>query len=282
MPSVSGKKGSRNRVLVGITAAKPGPLCQEVDEGCQKLSLEGKIRQSETSAHPRSYPISSWPCDERPRERLLARGADGMSDAQLIAILLRTGRERQSAVDLAVRLLSEFGDLRELVQASATELCRIDGVGPAKAAQLKAAQELGRRIASTPLRVGSPLESSAIVFEHFGPLLKGLKQERFIGLYLDGKHRVVSQRTISEGSLTASLVHPREAFAPAVRTSAAAVVFLHNHPSGDETPSREDKELTSRLAACGRLLGIPMLDHVVVGAERYFSFADHHLLEAGP
>lgn len=212
----------------------------------------------------------------------MERGADGMTDAQLVAILLRTGRKRQSAVDLAVRLLSEFGDLRGLTQASTTELCRIDGVGPAKAAQLKAAQELGRRAASAPLRVGTPIESSAMVFEHFGPLLKGLKRERFIALDLDGRHRVVCERTVSEGSLTASLVHPREAFAPAVRASAAAVIFLHNHPSGDDTPSREDKELTARLAACGRLLGIPVLDHVVVGADRYFSFADHRLLEAAP
>ncbi|MEW6683077.1 MAG: DNA repair protein RadC [Nitrospirota bacterium] len=226
--------------------------------------------------------MSVWPCDERPRERLLERGADGMTDAHLIAILLRTGRKQQSAVDLAVRLLSEFGDLRGLAQASVAELCGIDGVGPAKAAQLKAAQELGRRVAAAPLRLGAPIESSAIVFEHFGPLMRGLKQERFVGLYLDGRHRVVSERTISEGSLTASLVHPREAFAPAVRASAAAVIFLHNHPSGDETPSREDRELTARLAACGRLLGIPMLDHVVVGSERYFSFSDHHLLEAAP
>jgi DNA repair protein RadC len=179
-----------------------------------------------------------------------------------------------------MHLLGEFGDLRGLAQASTVELCRIDGVGPAKAAQLKAAHELGRRAAAAPLRVGAAIESSAMVFEHFGPLLKGLKQERFIGLYLDGRHRVVSERTVSEGSLTASLVHPREAFAPAVRASAAAVIFLHNHPSGDETPSREDKELTARLVACGRLLGIPMLDHVVIGAERYFSFADHRLLEA--
>lgn len=203
-----------------------------------------------------------------------------MSDAQLIAIVLRTGRRRQSAVELASRLLSEFGDVRGLAQASASELCRIDGVGPAKAAQLKAAQELGRRVAAAPLRVGATVESSAVVFQHFGPLMKGLKHERFVGLYLDGKHRVLHQQTISEGTLTASLVHPREAFVPAVRMSAAAVIFVHNHPSGEETPSREDRDLTARLAACGRLLGIPMLDHLVIGAERYFSFADHRLLEA--
>jgi DNA repair protein RadC len=243
------------------------------------MSLAGKSEQAEGGVPTRSYPISRWPSEERPRERLLERGADGLSDAQLIAILLRTGRKQQSAVELAARILSEFGDLRAVAQASTTELCRIDGVGPAKAAQLKAAHELGRRVAAAPLRIGTPIESSAAVFEHFGPLLKGLKQERFVGLYLDGKHRVVLERTISEGSLTASLVHPREAFAPAVRVSAAAVIFLHNHPSGDEAPSREDRELTARLASCGRLLGIPMLDHLVIGADRYFSFADHRLVE---
>ena len=243
------------------------------------MSLEGKAEPAGEHLAGRSYPISRWPTEERPRERLLERGVDGLSDAQLVAIVLRTGRKQQSAVELAARILSEFGDLRGVAQASTAELCRIDGVGPAKAAQLKAAQELGRRVASAPLRVGTPIESSAVVFEHFGPLFKGLKQERFVGIYLDGKHRIVLERTISEGSLTASLVHPREAFAPAIRASAAAVIFLHNHPSGDEAPSREDRELTSRLAACGRLLGIPMLDHIVIGADRYFSFADHRQME---
>lgn len=244
------------------------------------MSAEGNERQGHAAGALPSYPIRTWPSDERPRERLVERGAADLSDAQLVAILLRSGRRRQSALDLARLLLTEFGGLRGVAEASVTALCRVGGVGPAKAAQLKAAHEVGRRVASRPLRVGARIDSSVVVFEHFGPLFKGLKQERFVGLYLDGKHRVVQEHTISEGSLTASLVHPREAFAPAVQASAAAVLFLHNHPSGDETPSREDRELTQRLSACGRLLGIPMLDHIVVGAERYFSFADQHLLDA--
>lgn len=244
------------------------------------MSTQGKAGPTSALDVP-SDPISMWPSDERPRERLVARGAADLSDAQLVAILLRSGRQRQSALDLARALLSEFGDLRNVVGATVAQLCRIGGVGPAKAAQLKAAHEIGRRVASAPLKVGTRIDSSAVVFDHFAPLFKGLKQERFVGLYLDGKHRVLLEHTVSEGSLTASLVHPREAFAPAVQAAAAAVVFLHNHPSGDETPSREDRELTHRLAACGRLLGIPMLDHIVVGAERYFSFADHHVLDPG-
>lgn len=226
-----------------------------------------------------THPISAWPSSERPRERLVERGASELSDAQLVAILLRSGRQRQSALDLARVLLSQFGGLHGVAHASVAQLCRVGGIGPAKAAQLKAAQEIGRRVAATPLGVGTRIESSETVFQHFAPLFKGLKREVFVGLYLDGKHRVVLEQTISEGSLTASLVHPREAFVPAIQASAAAVIFLHNHPSGDETPSREDRELTSRLAACGRLLGIPMLDHLVLGAERYFSFADRRLLD---
>jgi DNA repair protein RadC len=210
---------------------------------------------------------------------LVERGAGQLSDAQLVAILLRSGRPRQSALDLARILLSEFGGLHGVAHASVTQLCRVGGIGPAKAAQLKAAHELGRRVAAAPLDLGTRIESSGLVFQHYAPLFKGLKREIFLGLYLDAKHRVLVEHTISEGSLTASLVHPREAFVPAVQASAAAVIFLHNHPSGDETPSQEDRELTARLAACGRLLGIPMLDHLVIGVERYFSFADQRLLD---
>jgi len=207
------------------------------------------------------------------------RGAGELSDAQLLAIILRSGRRRQSALDLGRLLLAEFGGLQGVASASVSELCRTAGIGPAKAAQIKAAQEIGRRVAAAPLSVGTRIDSSATVFGHFAPLLKGMKQEIFRGIYLDGKHRVIREQTISEGTLTASLVHPREAFLPAIQASAAAVIFLHNHPSGDETPSGEDRELTSRLASCGRLLGIPVLDHVILGADRYFSFADHHLLD---
>jgi len=207
------------------------------------------------------------------------RGPGELSDAQLVAILLRSGRKRQSALDLARIVLTEFGGLSGTANASVAELCRVGGIGPAKAVQLKAAQEIGRRIAAVPLGLGESIESSETVFMHFAPLMRGVKKEIFRGLYLDGKHRLVLDRTISEGTLTASLVHPREAFLPAIQVSAAAVIFLHNHPSGDVTPSREDRELTNRLAACGRLLGIPMLDHLVIGADDYFSFADHRLVE---
>ena len=223
--------------------------------------------------------ISGWPESERPRERLLRLGAGALSEAQLLAILLRTGKRQQTAVNLAMRVLSEYGDVNGLGDANGIELQRIDGIGPAKAAQLLAALELGRRASSRPLVPGRAFSSSQSVFEHYGPLLRNVKQEKFWVVLLDNKHRVLHDATISSGSLTMSLVHPREAFLPAIRESAAAVLFVHNHPSGDPSPSAEDRSLTDRLVACGQLLGIPVLDHVIIGRTTCFSFADHHLLE---
>jgi DNA repair protein RadC len=225
--------------------------------------------------------ISSWPVEERPRERLLRSGAAALTDAQLLAILLRTGRRRTTAVDLAMRLLAQFDGLQGLGTVGGVELRRINGIGPAKAAQLLAALELGRRIASRPLQPGAVLTSSGAVHDYFAPLLRDARQEGFWIILLDNKHRVMREMAVSTGSLTASLVHPREAFLTAVRDSAAAVVFVHNHPSGDPAPSAEDRQLTQRLVACGELLGIPVLDHVIIGRTTYYSFADRRQLGRG-
>lgn len=228
--------------------------------------------QSTTSA------IKDWPEDERPRERLIKHGPEGLSDAQLLAILLRTGPQRQNAVGLAMKLIAQFGGLLALSRASITELCQVRGVGPAKAAHLRAALELGRRAVSSPLHAGVRIRGSQDVYQHYHAHLRGLKHELFKVILLDGKNRIIRDATISKGSLTASIVHPREAFNPAIRDSAGAVVFIHNHPSGDSTPSREDHQLTKRLVACGELLGIKVLDHLVVGDGRYYSFADQGCL----
>ena len=222
--------------------------------------------------------IKDWPVDERPRERLIKHGAEALSDAQLLAILLRTGHRRQNALGLAMKIIGQFGGLLPLSQASITELCKIRGIGPAKAAQLRAALELGRRSVSSPLHAGGKIRSSQDIYRHYHAHLRGLKHEMFKVILLDGKNRILRETTISEGSLTVSIVHPREAFNPAVRHSAGAVIFIHNHPSGDPTPSREDHELTKRLVACGDLLGIKVLDHLIVGDGRYYSFADRGCL----
>lgn len=226
--------------------------------------------------------INEWPQGERPRERLLKEGAEILSDAQLLAILLRTGSDRANAVELAIYLLEQFHALPNLAQLSISELCSIRGIGPAKAALLKAALELGRRSLSSPLSHGMKLVTSRHVFDHFSPHLKHVKKEIFKIILLDQKNKVIRDVNISEGSLTATVVHPREVFNPAIRDSAASVIFLHNHPSGDPTPSQEDKEMTQRLVAAGELIGIQVLDHLVIGGNTYFSFADSGYIKRSP
>lgn len=211
---------------------------------------------------------------DAPRERLAALGAEALSDAELLALLLRTGTARRSARDVAQALLHRHGGLRGLARAPLADLRSEAGIADAKAATLLAAFELGRRIASLRLRPGDPIRSPADVYRHFHPLLRDAPHERFLVVLLDGRHRVIRPVLTSQGTLTASLVHPREVFAPALREPAAAIVLVHNHPSGDPTPSREDVEVTARLAAAGDLLGIPVLDHVVVAEQGYASLRD--------
>ena len=214
--------------------------------------------------------IAHWPETERPRERLLSKGPEALSDAHLLAILLRTGRRDSSAVQVALELLSQVGGVGGLAGCGIEELC----IGPAKAAQLKAALALGRRSMAAPLSTGTRIGSSSDLFQHFHPALRDLKHEVFKVVLLDAKNHVIKEVTVSEGSLTLSIVHPREVFALAVRESAAAIIVLHNHPSGDPTPSQEDRQLTDRLVAAGSLLGIRVLDHLIMGDGRYTSFAD--------
>jgi DNA repair protein RadC len=224
--------------------------------------------------------IRHWPEAERPRERLVQEGAANLTDAQLLAILLRVGRDKASAVEVAMDLLSAVGGVQGLGHSGIDELCRVRGVGTAKAAQLKAAIELGKRAMAAPLSMGTRLSSSADVFRAYHTRLRDLRQECFLLILLDAKHAVLRDATVSKGSLTMSLVHPREVFAPAIRESAAAIVVLHNHPSGDPEPSAEDRALTARLCAAGDMLGIPLLDHVIIGDGRYVSFADRGWLTA--
>jgi DNA repair protein RadC len=224
--------------------------------------------------------IKDWPEEERPREKLLARGSGSLSDAELLALVLRTGDavSRMSALDHARLLLQRFGSLRQLAAASVAELCAIKGIGPAKAAELLAVFELARRFGRTSLQPGARYSCPQEVFSHFHEQLRDHKRERFIALLLDSKNRLLREVGISEGSLTASIVHPREVFAPVVREAAAAVLFVHNHPSGDPSPSREDLEITRRLKEAGELMGVRVLDHIIIGNEDYVSLADRGLL----
>jgi len=231
----------------------------------------GAVRARETALSP----------GDGPRERLDAHGVEVLSEAELIALLLRTGGGRRDALALAATLLHRHGGLPGLARAAAAELSGEDGMGPAKSATLVAALELGRRLAARRLRSGDPVRGPADVFRHFHPRLRDARHERFLLVLLDGRHRMLREVVISQGTLTASLVHPREVFRPALREAAAAVVLVHNHPSGDPTPSREDQEITERLAAAGELLGIPVLDHVVVAERGYVSLRESGLLRTG-
>lgn len=218
--------------------------------------------------------ITQWPEAERPRERLLSHGAHTLTEAQLLAILLRVGRRQSSAVQVGMDLLHQLGGIAGLAQCGIEELCAVSGVGEAKAAQIKAALELGKRALASPLSKGTKISSSRDLFDHFHSSLRDLRREIFKVVLLDAKHAIVREVTVSEGSLTLSIVHPREVFSLAVKESAAAVIFLHNHPSGDPTPSQEDRLLTARLVSAGELLGIRVLDHLVIGDGCYVSFAD--------
>ncbi len=222
-------------------------------------------------------PISAWPEDERPREKLLKRGATALSDSELLALVLRTGDSAagKSAIDLGRQLLELFnGNLRELARAELNELQQIKGLGLAKSASVKAAFMLGSRFEARRMEMLERFTTPAQVFEFFHHEMRDARKEQFLVLLLDGKNRIIRKVLISEGSLNQSIVHPREVFAPAVRESAAAVIFIHNHPTGDPTPSREDREITRRLCEAGEILGIKVLDHIIIGDGSYVSFVE--------
>ncbi|MFH1021978.1 MAG: DNA repair protein RadC [Planctomycetota bacterium] len=222
--------------------------------------------------------MSSLPPEERPRERLRVLGEDRLSNAELVGILLAKGVGGKNAVALAQDILARFGGIEGLSRATVAELSGVRGIGPAKAAAIRAAFALGARLSELPGRAGGHFTTAAAVYGHYRETLRPLRKERFIAVFLDARNRILRDEVISEGSLTASVVHPREVFRAAIREAAAAVILVHNHPSGDPEPSPEDAEITRRLVAAGTLVGIRVLDHVVVGRDGYVSFAERRLL----
>jgi DNA repair protein RadC len=222
--------------------------------------------------------VKDWPEDERPRERLMAHGPSTLSDAQLLAIIIRNGRAGRTAVDLGREILERFESLAGIEQAGIREICDVGGIGPAKAAQIKAAIELGRRY-QKPNLAGSSFCSSQDVAVYYRPRMKDLKKEMFRCILLDTKNKLIREDVVSIGSLSASIVHPRDTFKAAIRESAAAVIFIHNHPSGDIKPSQEDILLTRRLVQAGEVLGIRVLDHIIIGDGDHFSFRDNGMIQ---
>ncbi len=208
------------------------------------------------------------------RGRLLAGGGAHCSDAELLGLVLDGGADTGAGLALAERVLGAAGGVARLDRLDRGTCAALGRLWPRRAATVRAALELGRRATAAPLSAGSPLRDASAVYGHFRGRLPQLEREVFYVLLLDGKNRVQGEVRVSEGSLTAALVHPREVFAPAIRDAAAALILVHNHPSGDPTPSAEDQAITQRLRQVGELVGIRVLDHVVVGRGRWASMAE--------
>jgi len=219
--------------------------------------------------------IKDLPEQNRPRERFLKHGPETLSDAELFAILLRTGTIHENVIDMSNRLIAEYG-LDRLFDCSLKELEKIKGIGPSKAMQILAMAELGKRQSSskTPIKKITCAED---VFNHFHERLKDKKEEHFYILMLTTKNNIIGEQLISKGILDASIVHPREIFKPAIKNSASKIILIHNHPSGDPNPSEDDDEITRRLMDAGGELGISVLDHIIIGREDYWSWKERKI-----
>jgi DNA repair protein RadC len=226
-----------------------------------------------------SFTVRDLPLSERPRERLLKLGSEALSAQEILALILGRGIKGESVMVTSQKLLSRFGNLKGIANASVEELSEIKGVGLAKAAQIKAALELSKRLEGDAGEKQKPVvKSPEDVVNIVKSQLKGKKKEHFLVLCLDTRNRVINCRPVSIGSLDTSIVHPREVFKEAVSSSAASVIFVHNHPSGDPEPSKEDVELTKRLVKAGEIIGVDVLDHIVVCDRSYLSLKASNLL----
>lgn len=218
--------------------------------------------------------IRDYPQEERPRERFLQDGPHSLSNQELLALLLRTGTKQESVLQLSNKLITQFEGLRLLKDATVEEISAIKGIGKAKAIQILAAVELGRRINNLNQTDRYVIRSPEDCANYCMNDMRFLTQEHFVCLYLNTKNQVLHRQTIFIGSLNSSIVHPREVYKEAFRRSAASIICVHNHPSGDPTPSREDIEVTKRLAECGKIIGIDILDHIIIGEKKYVSLKE--------
>ena len=222
-------------------------------------------------------PIKNWPVDERPREKLLLRGAQALSDAELLAIFLRTGTRGKTAVDLARELLHEFGSLRALFEADEGHFCEANGLGQAKYVQLQAVLEMSSRYLKERLERGAALSDPDSVRFYLSSRLRHKPAEVFACLFLDNRHQVIQYEELFQGTIDSATVHPREVVRNAIKHNAAAVIFAHNHPSGIAEPSQADERITQKLKEALALIDVRVLDHFVVG-EQVVSFAERGLL----
>lgn len=226
----------------------------------------------------RKFTVKELPLDDRPREKLLMRGAQSLSDAELVAILLRTGKKGKSVIEIARELINSEGNLAMLATKTVDSLQKISGIGKDKAATLAAAFELSRRILSQPKWLSNKkITSPQDVAEIFIPILRDDNKEKFIVVCLNSANKIIKHETISIGNLNSSVVHPREVFKVAIDNSSASIILIHNHPSGNPEPSNEDIRITKKIVETGKIMEIPVFDHLIIAGETYTSFVEKRL-----
>ncbi len=257
-------------------------LCIKTAEDCKSVR---KLVTERIAENRESRPIKEWVEEERPREMLMKHGSESLSLSKLLAIILRTGQGGTNAEELAKRLLNQFRSLRGIDSAQVSEICKINGIGHAKAAQVKAALELGKRFykeeAEKKIKITKADDVLGYVSEYYGPYLRDAKKELFNIILLDIKNKPIHNVQISKGSINATVVDPKEIIKEAASKSASSIILVHNHPSGETEPSAEDIELTNRLIQSCNLVGISILDHIIIGKnkEDYYSFARAGLIK---
>jgi DNA repair protein RadC len=240
--------------------------------------------KTETDSSGKTYSVHDLPLSDRPRERLKECGAGALAPHELLAIILRSGTQGESVVVMAQKLLAHFGSLKAVFEASSEDLQKIKGLGPAKASQLLACFEIARRVNEKTIDdekrslQSKPVTSPADIVEQIKSKIVNYTKEQFLVMSFDTRNRILGTDNISTGTLTASLVHPRETFESAIRRHAASIIISHNHPSGDTEPSEEDIKITRRLTEAGKVMGIEVLDHIIVTKNSYFSFKEKGMI----
>ena len=260
--------------MPNAASARPNGRAHSNGKDRKRKSASDAVPAAKAETVRYDIAILERPSDERPRERLEKMGASALSVTELLAIQLRTGSLEQSALGLAGELLRAFGGLRGVAAASREELSKVKGIGPVKATEICAAVEMSRRLSALSGEEKPCIRSPQDVSNLLMAEMRDLKKEHLRSLLLDTKNRVMKTCTVSIGILDSSLVHPREVFKDAIIASAAAIIVAHNHPSGDPSPSAEDRRITQRLHECGQLLGIELLDHIIIGDNRFVSLKE--------
>jgi len=268
----------KERQFLEIIQKAAKVLNLKTKEDCQLLRQ--KIKKELEKRHEYKPAIKKWSKYERPRERLIKYGVDKLSDIELLAILLRMGTIKKSAIDLAREIFGKYkNSFRKLDSVSIAELNQIKGVNTAKIAQIKAALEIGKRFLREKAENKKKVKTSQEIVDYYKPYLRDLKKEVFKVILLDGRNRIIKDVHLSEGSLNSSIIDPKQVIKEAIQESASALIFIHNHPSGESEPTKEDIKITNHLIQICNLMGLKILDHIIIGDNNYTSFLDKGLIK---